>query len=164
MKEFWLHTSIVLDSIAFFLVTLDLYGERRLLILQRKFKRIKSPEILDVIFKILDPKWLPNIFLYFSGIIVAITFYYLTNKYIQNYAWFHNHTIIKHFVLVLLSVIVWTVFQLTAFLLFYIIVGAITTLFRSILFIVKTKPVKVWMLPIGTALFIISRVISWIYT
>ena len=159
------HMSIILEGIAFFLVTTDLYGEDRLLKLHEK---IKSARPMDAGKKLLELVFTrKTVIMSVNGtlnILFFIAFLVYTNKFISSYPYWSYHYLIKWIVIIVGGVAMTYIVLFAIYLLFFFSYGAAFYILSLLIKILQIKPLKYIMLPLGTILFIISKIIAYINT
>ena len=161
------HVSIVLETIAFFLVTVDLYGKERLLVLRNRIQALEIDEVNKKFEHPFKHGQSVNVFIHALVLTPIFLFVYFSIKYgtflIANYQTQGLFILIVYmlFIVLLSALIFWKVrevirvfrYLIKEVILFYIV--------KALIVITKLFPVEGMMITIGAVLFILSRIIAY---
>ena len=168
-KTFLLHSSIVIEFISFFLITTDLYGKNRLVALRDKLQTLKPDTIKKSSFYLKAKTFFKKNYFFIVGLI----FICLTLVHVADFFFFHklidtkqdlNIRVLNISVGAISGTILWSILILLLYLfIVYLPFYLLYQIVRAIISLTKLFPLDGIMLTIGTVLFLISKIISYIY-
>ena len=158
--------SIALEVLAFFFVTVDLYGEKRLTEWRNRIiaaQKIEGKNEATFTFN----NFFSGAFLISVFVLVIFSFYFMIgfankmiNKIIGLITPLQEHPIIKYILMALLFLAAISISLFIVVILSVLFINVLLEIVEGLIYLVRVKPLKNRMLPIGTVLFIISKVIA----
>jgi hypothetical protein len=153
-KEFLEHASIIVETIAFFLVTIDLYGRQRLELLRKKILDSRPSAVSGVFLDGIKSKFLTLKLMAALTPVIAIIF--VVRSFLGYTTW-HDTLIyvcgwIAMGILMILTVITLMLVLNVVAIIFY----------HFLVFLSRVFPIDGIMLTIGSILFIVSKVVDYL--
>lgn len=168
-KERIEHISIIMEMIAFFFVTIDLYGKERLTRLKVLLGSLKPRDFK----RYLEDKLNPNT----SSFVLALTLYYLMSPFfflvgivfLWAFQYLGNQLITYLFSTVNISIVKLVMFVYVVACSYFIVkfffdswIKLVSRILQAILFVTKPFSIQGMMLFIGAALFIAAKIMQFI--
>lgn len=152
------YTAIAFDILGFFFVTIDLYGEKRLLELQDRLKGVKLGDGGDAIIHLVFHR---QKFLLLCSFLISIPTLYLLGR-INFRAWFYFDALgfVNNILYFILRLALDFGLSILFFILLYSLVGILANMVFHIVRFLQRQQIKHFMILIGAAFFIAGKIIS----
>lgn len=161
MKVLLDYASILLDILAFFLVTTDLYGEKRLQELQGQIKALRVPNGGSALFRFVFDRhkllWTISSGVSLAFFVLTMTWFYQLTPDVEI---FKAHAILKGIAGTVVSILFTLFVGLLFFMLLYILIGFVANVIGAGIKLLQIKPLKSYMLLFGIILFLIGKSIA----
>ncbi len=161
-RELLEELSIILEGIAFFLVTTDLYGEERLSALQKRLQAAgpmnAGQAIINLVFYSKKERILNlNVYLNILFFIVVLVYFF---RYPFSSVFWNRYYLLKAVTVLVCGTLASYAVLYLLYMIIFFAYGMAFYLLSLLIKMLQLRPLKRIMLPLGTILFIASKVIA----